>query len=123
MDTPDYCGRPRSRRPRPPAPIGDGLAQKLQQRALLFRQAGADDRRTLVLLPQHLERPSIHVLVEQAWADVGRAADGRGVAELFGRDLNGQLDLSLALGLARTLTLESEGDRAEESARPGTEIF
>src|SRR4051794_31303376 len=75
------------------------------------------------MFAQHLERLAVHVLVEQARTDVGRAADRGRVAELLGRGLNGAFDLSFALGLARALTFHAEGDRAEERAGPGAEIF
>src|SRR4051794_40141745 len=75
------------------------------------------------MFAQHLEWLAVHVLVEQARTDVGRAADRGRVAELLGRGLNGALDLSFALGLARALTFHAEGDRTEERAGPGAEIF
>src|SRR5438094_9389864 len=102
------------RRPRTPPSVRDRLAQKLQQRALLFRETDADNRGTFVVLAKHLEGLAVHVFVEQAGADVGRAADGGGVAELLGGGLNGALDLLLAFGLARGLVFHAVGDRAAE---------
>src|SRR4051795_8596528 len=75
------------------------------------------------MFAQRLERLAVHVLVEQARTDLGRAADRGRVAELLGRGLNRALDLSFALGLARALTFHTEGNRAEERAGPGAEIF
>ena len=72
---------------------------------------------------QHLERLAFHVLVEHAGTDVGGAADGRGVAELLGRGLDGALHLSLSLGLAGALTFHGQRDRAEECPGPGPKIF
>src|ERR1043165_6543589 len=104
-------------------PVRDRLAQELQQRLLLHRQSDAHHRLALRMLAQHLERLALHVLVEEARADVRRAAHRRRVPELLGRRVDGALELPLALRLARTLSLHRQRDRAEERPGPGAEVL
>src|SRR6187399_2684768 len=96
------------------APIRDRLAQELEQRLLLHREADAHDGDPFARLAQRLEGLAVHVLVEEARADVGRAADRGRVAELLGGRVDRFLHLPLPLGLARALADHGQRDGTEE---------
>src|SRR2546423_9662882 len=92
-------------RSRRASPIGDGLAEELEKRALFLREADAHDGTSLASLAQRFERAADHVVVEQSRADVRGAANCRRVAELLGGCGDRFSDAALSLGLARGLTL------------------